>query len=150
MDAYCGVGSLTLFLARRAKRVYGVEVVAAAIANARENAALNRIENVEFIVGETERVLPRLQKKGIQFDVAVVDPPRSECEEGVLRSFAENNVGRIVYVSCNPATLARDLKILDGLGIGWRRFSRWICSRRRIMWSAWRRLRKRKYNAILV
>ena len=116
LDAYCGVGSLTLFLARRAKRVYGVEVVAAAIANARENAALNRIENVEFIVGETERVLPRLQKEGIQFDVAVVDPPRSGCEESVLRSFAENNVSRIVYVSCNPATLARDLKILDGLG----------------------------------
>jgi 23S rRNA (uracil1939-C5)-methyltransferase len=118
VDAYCGVGSLTLFLARRAKMVYGIEVVPEAIRDARENAALNGIGNAQFLVGETERVLPELVGQGIRFNVGVVDPPRSGCEREVLESFAAAGVGRIVYVSCNPATLARDLKILTELGYG--------------------------------
>ncbi|HOP74801.1 MAG TPA: 23S rRNA (uracil(1939)-C(5))-methyltransferase RlmD, partial [Bacillota bacterium] len=116
LDAYCGVGSLTLFLARQAKEVYGIEVVPEAIRDAEANAALNQMQNARFLVGETEKVLPELVKQGIRFDVGVVDPPRSGCERSVLESFAANGVGRIVYVSCNPSTLARDLKILTELG----------------------------------
>lgn len=116
LDAYCGVGSLTLFLAERAKKVYGIEVIAEAIQNATENATLNAVKNVQFVVGATEKVLPQLVKEGMAFRVGVVDPPRSGCEETVLQSLAENKVKRIVYVSCNPSTLARDLKILDPLG----------------------------------
>jgi 23S rRNA (uracil1939-C5)-methyltransferase len=116
VDAYCGVGSLTLFLARKAKTVYGIEVVPEAIRDAKENAALNRIGNTRFLVGATEKVLPELFKEGKRFDVGVVDPPRSGCERSVLESFADNRVGRIVYVSCNPSTLARDLKVLAELG----------------------------------
>jgi 23S rRNA (uracil1939-C5)-methyltransferase len=116
LDAYCGVGSLTLFLAEKAKKVYGIEVVTEAVKNATENAVYNEVRNVQFVVGTTERILPQLVKGGIAFQVGVVDPPRSGCEEAVLKSLAENKVGRIVYVSCNPSTLARDLKVLDGLG----------------------------------
>jgi 23S rRNA (uracil1939-C5)-methyltransferase len=116
LDAYCGVGSLSLFLAAKAQKVYGIEVVCEAVKNATENAAVNEIKNVQFIVGATETVLPQLVKEGLSFQVAVVDPPRSGCEEAVLKSLAANKVERIVYVSCNPSTLARDLKILDGLG----------------------------------
>jgi 23S rRNA (uracil1939-C5)-methyltransferase len=116
LDAYCGVGGLTFFLAEKAKQVYGIEVVAEAVKNANENATSNEIRNVQFEVGTVEKVLPRLVKEGIDFQVAAVDPPRSGCEEAVLKSLAENKVGRIVYVSCNPSTLARDLKILTELG----------------------------------
>ncbi|HHZ20643.1 MAG TPA: 23S rRNA (uracil(1939)-C(5))-methyltransferase RlmD [Firmicutes bacterium] len=116
LDAYCGVGSLTLFLARRAKEVYGVEAVEPAIRDAEENAAHNGIANVRFIVGRTEKVLPKLAAIGTGFDVAVVDPPRAGCDPEVLKTMAKVGVGRVVYVSCNPSTLARDLKILAELG----------------------------------
>lgn len=116
LDAYAGVGSLTLFLAKKAKQVYGIEVSAEAVANAKENAALNGIDNVRFITGAVEKELPKLVAGQLFFDVAVLDPPRSGCEEGVLKSLAENMIKRIVYVSCNPSTMARDLKILTELG----------------------------------
>lgn len=116
VDAYCGVGSLTLFLAKRAREVYGVEVVAEAVNDAVENAKRNGIENVRFVAGETEVVLPRLARIGIGFDVAVVDPPRSGCRKEVLEALAAIKPGRIVYVSCNPSTLARDLRILVDKG----------------------------------
>ncbi len=116
VDAYCGVGSLTLFLARRAAAVFGIEVVPEAIRDARENAALNGLGNVQFLVGETETVLPRLVHEGHRFDVAVVDPPRAGCAESVLETLAAVEVERIVYVSCNPSTLARDLRRLAELG----------------------------------
>ena len=116
LDAYCGVGSLTLFLAKKAKMVYGIESVSEAIVNAKENAKLNGIENVEFLTGTVEKVLPNLLKRKLALDVAVLDPPRSGCEEVVLKALADSKVRRIVYVSCNPGTLARDLKILDGFG----------------------------------
>ncbi len=116
LDAYAGVGSLTLFLAKKAKMVYGIEVISKAVVNAKENAVLNGIENVRFITGTVEKELPKLISGRLFFDVAVLDPPRSGCEERVLTSLAENMIKRIVYVSCNPSTLARDLKILAGLG----------------------------------
>ncbi len=116
VDAYCGVGSLSLFLARRAKWVYGIEVIPEAIRDAAENAAVNKITNVDFSVGKTEVVLPDLLKQGIKIDVATVDPPRAGCEASVLKSLADAEVAKIVYVSCNPATLARDLKLLAELG----------------------------------
>ena len=116
VDAYCGVGSLTLFLARKARMVYGIEVAPEAIRDAGENAALNGIGNARFMVGATEKVLPELVKEGIRLEVGVVDPPRSGCERSALESFAAGGVGRIVYVSCNPSTMARDLKLLAELG----------------------------------
>lgn len=116
LDVYCGVGSLTLFLARRARRVYGVEVVEEAIRDAEENARLNGIENVTFLVGEAERVLPKLAAIGTRFETAVLDPPRAGCEPQVLQTLAEIGVKKIVYVSCNPSTLARDLKFLGEWG----------------------------------
>ena len=105
-----------MFLARKAKKVYGIEVVAEAIQDAKANAILNKLENLEFWAGQVEQVLPHLLEQGVRFEVATVDPPRSGCEAGVLKSLAESGVQRIVYVSCNPSTLARDLKILNELG----------------------------------
>ena len=116
VDAYCGVGSLTLFLARRAHHVYGVEVVEGAIEDAGENAKFNGITNVSFLVGRTEKVLPKLAAIGIHFDVAVLDPPRAGCDPKVLETIAKVGAERIVYVSCNPSTLARDLKELISFG----------------------------------
>ena len=116
LDAYAGVGSLTLFLAKKAKQVYGIEVSPQAVANAKENAVLNGIDNVRFITGAVERELPKLVAGQLVFDVAVLDPPRLGCEERVLKSLAQNMIKRIVYVSCNPSTMARDLKVLDELG----------------------------------
>lgn len=115
-DIYCGIGTISLFLAQRAKKVYGVEVVEAAIEDAKENAAINNIHNVEFFTGEAEEVFPRLYKQGLRADVVVVDPPRKGCDEKVLDTIVKLNPQRIVYVSCNPATLARDLKYLDENG----------------------------------
>lgn len=111
-DLYCGIGTISLFLSQKARKVYGVEVVEAAIADARENAKLNGVDNVEFIAGEAEKVIPELYAGGVQADVVVVDPPRKGCDEALLRTLVEMQPKRIVYVSCNPATLARDLKYL--------------------------------------
>lgn len=116
VDAYCGVGSLTLFLAKKAREVYGVEVVPAAIEDAEENAKRNKIDNVKFLAGEVEQVLPKLVRIGVRFDVAVLDPPRSGCDKKVLETLANINLKRIVYVSCNPSTLARDLRVLVDRG----------------------------------
>lgn len=116
IDAYCGTGTITLFLARKAGKAYGIEVVAPAIADAKNNARANNIRNAEFIVGDTAQVMPRLYRDGILPDVIVTDPPRAGCTPVVLETFARMRPARIVYVSCNPATLARDLAILDGLG----------------------------------
>ena len=112
-DLYCGIGTISLFLAQRAKFVRGVEIVPAAIENAKENAKLNGLENTEFFVGKAEEVLPREYKKnGVYADVIVVDPPRKGCDETLLETMIEMNPERIVYVSCDSATLARDLKYL--------------------------------------
>jgi 23S rRNA (uracil1939-C5)-methyltransferase len=116
IDAYCGIGTISLFLAKHAKRVYGVEAVADAIADARRNAALNGIDNVEFTVGLAEEVLPAWKAQGIRADVIVVDPPRKGCDSALLDTIIAMRPERVVYVSCNPSTLARDLLILEDGG----------------------------------
>jgi len=121
-DLYCGIGTISLFMAKRAGKVYGVEIVPQAIEDARENARRNQITNAEFYVGKAEEVLPELfERKGIRPDVIVVDPPRKGCDEKCLETMIAMQPERIVYVSCDPATLARDLKILCGGGYEIRR-----------------------------
>ncbi|MEW9124946.1 MAG: 23S rRNA (uracil(1939)-C(5))-methyltransferase RlmD, partial [Thermotaleaceae bacterium] len=115
-DIYCGIGTISLFLAKKAKHVYGVEVVESAIEDAQENAKINGVENVTFYTGEAETVVPKLYKQGIKADVVVVDPPRKGCDEKVLDTMIKMDPKRIVYVSCNPATLARDLRYLEDRG----------------------------------
>lgn len=116
IDAYCGIGTISLFLAKKAKRVYGVEVVEEAIEDARRNAELNGMTNVEFAVGKAEDVIPKWAEEGIQADVLVVDPPRKGCDEKLLETIIKMKPKKVVYVSCNPATLARDLRILEDGG----------------------------------
>ncbi len=123
-DLYCGIGTISLFLARRAKQVYGVEIVPEAVVDARVNAKVNGIGNVEFFEGKAEEVLPEFGRRfeeehggrKCHADVVVVDPPRKGCDEGLLRTIVEMGAKRVVYVSCDPATLARDLKVLRGEG----------------------------------
>ena len=116
VDAYCGIGTISLFLAQKAKKVYGIEVVPDAIADAKKNAALNGITNVEFTVGQAEKVMPKWKEQGLTPDVIVVDPPRKGCEADFLQAMIDMEPQRIVYVSCNPSTLARDLRILEDGG----------------------------------
>ena len=112
-DMYCGIGTISLFLAKKAKKVYGVEIVPDAIEDARRNAKLNGIENAEFFVGKSEDVLPeQYEKHQIKADVIVVDPPRKGCDRAVLDTMLKMQPKRIVYVSCDSATLARDVKLL--------------------------------------
>ncbi len=131
-DLYCGIGTISLFMAKRAKQVYGVEVVSQAIDDAKENARINGITNAEFYVGKAEEVLPEFYEKTAELqedigdsredsrgklhpDVIVVDPPRKGCDERCLETMLKMEPERIVYVSCDSATLARDLRILcDG------------------------------------
>ncbi len=120
-DLYCGVGTISLFLARHAAKVYGVEIIPAAIENARENAAANSISNAEFFVGKAEEVLPEWYsreylKSDESIDVIVVDPPRKGCDENCLKTIVSIAPKRVVYVSCDPATLSRDLKYLCSSG----------------------------------
>lgn len=116
IDAYCGIGTISLFLARHARHVYGVEVVPEAIEDARLNARINNIRNVTFETGKAEEVMPRWQQQGIKADVVVVDPPRKGCDPRLLETIIAMRPKRVVYVSCNPATLARDLRILEDGG----------------------------------
>ena len=115
-DAYCGTGTITLFLSKMAKKVYGVEIIPQAIENAKINAKENNIDNAEFFVGESEVIIPELIDKGIKADVVMVDPPRKGCDIKLLDAISNINAKRIVYVSCDPSTLARDLNILDEKG----------------------------------
>ena len=112
-DLYCGIGTISLFLAQKAKMVRGVEIIPAAIENAKENACLNGFANTEFFVGKAEEVLPeQFARTGERADVIVVDPPRKGCDETLLSTIIEMQPDRVVYVSCDSATLARDLKYL--------------------------------------
>ena len=123
-DVYCGIGTISLFLAQKAKKVYGVEIVPQAIEDARRNAEINGIQNAEFFVGKAEEVLPVYYAEyakehpgeSAHADVIMVDPPRKGCEESVLTTMVNMQPERIVYVSCDSATLARDLKYLCGNG----------------------------------
>ena len=116
-DLYCGIGTISLFLAQKAKKVMGVEIIPEAIDDARKNAKMNGFDNVEFFVGKAEEVLPeQYEKHGIYADVIVVDPPRKGCDEVAISTMVKMQPKRIVYVSCDPATLARDVKMLVAAG----------------------------------
>lgn len=116
-DLYCGIGTISLFLAQKAGQVYGVEIVPPAIEDAKRNAALNQIENAKFYVGKAEEVLPeKFRSENVKADVIVVDPPRKGCDEKLLDTIVKMQPERVVYVSCDSATLARDLKFLCGKG----------------------------------
>lgn len=122
-DLYCGIGTISLFLAKKARQVYGVEIVPQAIEDAKENARINGIENATFYVGKAEEILPEYYRnregecgRKAQADVIVVDPPRKGCEESLLQTIADMALERVVYVSCDSATLARDVKLLEERG----------------------------------
>lgn len=115
-DIYCGIGTISLFLAQKAKKVYGIEIVEDAIKDAKRNAKINNIDNVEFYVGKAEEVVPKMYKEGKRANVVVVDPPRKGCDEKVLDTIISMQPDRVVYVSCNPSTLARDLAYLNERG----------------------------------
>jgi 23S rRNA (uracil1939-C5)-methyltransferase len=116
IDVYCGTGSISLWLAPKAKKVYGIEEFKEAVEDAKLNAQLNNVSNAEFFAGKSELLLPGMLQKGIKADVIVLDPPRRGCAPEALNAIAEMKPERIVYVSCNPATLARDLGILAEKG----------------------------------
>lgn len=130
-DLYCGIGTISLFLAKNAKQVYGVEIVPQAIEDAKNNASINGIDNAEFFVGKAEEVLPEYYKhygkehagENAYADVIVVDPPRKGCDEALLNTMIQMQPERIVYVSCDSATLARDLKILCDNGYEMREYT---------------------------
>ena len=123
-DLYCGIGTISLFLAKKAKQVYGVEIVPQAIDDAKNNAKINDITNAEFYVGKAEEVLPEYYKEyekthngeTAHADVIVVDPPRKGCEESLLQTIVDMQPEKVVYVSCDSATLARDVKFLRANG----------------------------------
>lgn len=115
-DIYCGIGTISLFLAKKAKKVIGVEIVEQAIEDAKRNAKINGITNAEFIAGSAEEAIPKLYEEGITADVVVVDPPRKGCDEAVLDTIIKMQPKRVVYVSCDPSTFARDLKALCSNG----------------------------------
>ncbi|GIP18996.1 23S rRNA (uracil-C(5))-methyltransferase RlmCD [Paenibacillus montaniterrae] len=116
IDAYCGIGTISLFLACQAAHVYGVEIVPEAIEDAKRNAALNGLDNTTFEAGPAEVVIPRWKQEGMNADVIVVDPPRKGCDPALLETILAIKPQRVVYVSCNPATLARDLRVLEDGG----------------------------------
>lgn len=116
IDAYCGIGTISLSMAKHAKKVYGVEIVEAAIADAKKNAALNNLDNLEFEVGNAEDWMATWQEQGIKPDVIMVDPPRKGLTQSLIESAAKMQPQKIVYVSCNPATLVRDLQSFMELG----------------------------------
>ncbi|AIM24690.1 23S rRNA (uracil(1939)-C(5))-methyltransferase RlmD [Melissococcus plutonius] len=116
VDAYCGIGTIALSLAEQVKHVYGVEIIEAAILDARENAAINQIENCTFNIGKAEEVMIDWQKAGISPNIIFVDPPRKGLTESFIETCTEMDPNRIIYISCNPATLARDLKLFAELG----------------------------------
>lgn len=116
MDIYCGIGTISLYAAQFAKRVTGIEIVPEAIKNAKENAARNNIKNAEFFCSDASDLVPKMIEKGASPSVVILDPPRKGSDENTLSAIVTSGAKRIVYVSCNPATLARDLKFLLGQG----------------------------------
>lgn len=116
IDAYCGTGTISLYLAQKAKHVLGIEIVPAAIEDAKKNAVRNHVENADFLAADAGVVMPKLYKQGTRPDVIVMDPIRAGCSEDVLKAAAGMQPKRIVYVSCGPSTFARDAKILAQMG----------------------------------
>ena len=115
-DLYCGIGTIGQYAADKAARVIGVEIVADAVANAKENAKLNGLTNTEYYCGAAEEVVPTLLKKGLKPDAIILDPPRKGCDRSLIETAAGTRAKKIVYISCKPSTLARDLKLFDGFG----------------------------------
>ena len=115
-DLYSGIGTISIFASSKAKKVYGVEVVKPAVEDAKLNAELNEVRNTEFIVGEAEKVIPTMYKEGVKADVVFIDPPRKGCGIELLETIKEMKPKKVVYISCNVATLARDLKYLEDNG----------------------------------
>ena len=115
-DLYCGAGTISLYAAKYAKKVYGIEIVESAVENARKNALLNGIENAEFFCGDAAEITEKLLSDGISADCVIVDPPRKGCDNALLNLLLEINPPKISYVSCNPATLARDINFLEDNG----------------------------------
>ena len=113
---YCGVGTISMFLAQKAKKVIGIEIVEQAIKNAKENALNNGISNIEFVCSDAASYAKKLSEENMKPDIIVVDPPRKGCDQITLDSIVKMSPQRIVYVSCDPATLARDLRILEDSG----------------------------------
>ncbi len=115
-DLYCGIGTISIFIADSVKTVFGVEVVEDAIKDAKENAEMNKKKNIEFEVGEVETVIPKMYKEGKTANIIFVDPPRKGCDEKLLETIKDMEAEKVIYISCNPATLARDLKYLTDNG----------------------------------
>lgn len=116
IDAYCGIGTLTLALAKKAQKVYGIEMIEAAVTDARKNAALNQVERAEFMTSDASQWMAQFVSDENKADIIVVDPPRKGLTEDFINKAVAVEPRRIVYISCNPATLARDLKLFDELG----------------------------------
>lgn len=116
LDLYCGAGTIGLSMAHKARRLLGVEIVPEAVENARQNALLNHVENAEFFCGDAAQAARMLADRGERPDVIVLDPPRKGCDPDLIHTVVEFDPQRVVYVSCNPATLARDLKLFSQLG----------------------------------
>ncbi|WP_268912657.1 23S rRNA (uracil(1939)-C(5))-methyltransferase RlmD [Lentilactobacillus sp. SPB1-3] len=116
IDAYSGIGTISLSVANSVKQVYGVEVVEDAVKDAETNAKINKIKNVKFVVNKAEEQMEKWQADGLKPDVVIVDPPRKGLAESLIKSVADMNPKRVVYVSCNPATLARDVKLFGDFG----------------------------------
>ncbi|MDU8070308.1 MAG: 23S rRNA (uracil(1939)-C(5))-methyltransferase RlmD, partial [Gemella haemolysans] len=111
LDAFCGVGTIGQYVSRNCKEVYGVDIIPAAINDANDNVKLNNLTNCTYVAGDANKIVPRWKKKGINFDVAIVDPPRVGLGP-LAKNLLAVDAKKIVYVSCNPSTLARDLKVL--------------------------------------
>lgn len=116
VDAYSGIGTLSIVLAAKAKQVYGIEIVEDAVKNAERNTRINEVDNIEFVAGKAEIILPQWAKEGCKVDVVTVDPPRKGLEREFIDAVLEMGPERFIYVSCNPATLARDLKVFNNNG----------------------------------
>jgi 23S rRNA (uracil1939-C5)-methyltransferase len=112
VDAHCGAGGTALYTAKHVKMVYGIEAVAETVADAKVNALLNGITNVEFICGLAEEVLPDMLGSGKEIDAIIFDPPRKGCDKKLLETIINSGIKKIIYISCEPSTLARDLKVL--------------------------------------
>ncbi|WP_434643580.1 23S rRNA (uracil(1939)-C(5))-methyltransferase RlmD [Thermoanaerobacterium thermosaccharolyticum] len=116
IDVYCGIGTISIFFAKYVKHVYGIEVVSDAVEDAKRNAAINNVDNADFIAGKAEHVMKRLYKEGLMPDIIILDPPRRGLDKDVVDECVKMNPQKIIYISCNPTTLARDLRIFEDNG----------------------------------
>ena len=116
LDLYCGIGTISLYMARKAKKVYGIEYVQSAVDNAKSNADKNNIQNVDFRAGLVEKILPQIIAEGHRITKAVLDPARKGCDDSVFKVLADAGVDRIAYISCNPKSQCRDVAVAESYG----------------------------------